>query len=353
MGWPDGYAERMKEERAQVLAEAHRAAEQNFQEELQSREQEMAQLRERLKGSQKAELILQKQRRELEERTEALELEVTRQLNEERSQIRQKALEDADEQHRLKDAEKEQQIAGLRKQIDELKRTAEQGSQQLQGEVQELDLQEQLVGRFPGDGIGPVGKGHNGADVVQRVRNASAQDCGSIIWESKRTKHWQNAWLPKLRNDQRAAGADCAVIVSEVLPEGVTTFDVVDGVWVCSRTCAIPLAIALRAGLIEVSKAQRSVEGRHEKADLAYDYLCGTEFKHHISGIVESFIAMHADLDSEKRSTLAMWKKREKQLERVVACTAGVYGDLQGIVGATLPAIEGLEPPKLELAAAS
>lgn len=343
----------IEEERNRLLAEAQQAAEDKLATELSDRDEQLAEVREKLRQSQTVELELRKRERALEDRASELELEVARTLDVERTTIRDEALRQADEQHRLKSAEKEQQIAGLRKQIDELKRKAEQGSQQLQGEVQELDIESQLADRFPLDDIDPVGKGRNGGDTLQTVRNRAGAACGSIVWESKRTKRWQDTWLAKLREDQRVARADCAVIVSDVLPDGVTTFEQIDGIWVCSRQCVVALAAALRAGLIEVSKVQRASSGRQEKAEVVYSYLCSSEFKHHVSGIVESFIAMKADLDSEIRSTKARWKKREKQLDCVVTSTAGMYGDLQGIVGTTLPTIEGLEVPALELAAAS
>jgi hypothetical protein len=341
-------ATRMREERESLFAKAQQAAEENLSEKFRSREQELADLRDRLKESQKAELELQKQRRALEDRTEALELEVARQINEQRSEIRTKALEDADDQHRLTMAEKETQIQGLLKKIDELKRKAEQGSQQTQGEVQEIALEDLLKSSFPTDSFEPVAKGVCGGDALQRVLDGTGLNCGGILWESKRTKNWNSGWLAKARDDQRAARARCVVIVSEALPEGLRTFAQIDGVWVCGWSCVVGLAAALRVGLIEVGKSKLADQGQHEKMEFVYNYLAGSEFKHRVEGVAEAFITMQADLDSEKRSMHRIWSKREKQLQRALSNMAGMYGDLQGIIGASLPVIKGLAMPCLE-----
>ncbi|MEZ6096878.1 MAG: DUF2130 domain-containing protein [Pirellulaceae bacterium] len=269
-------------------------------------------------------------------------------MDSEREQLRTQAREQFEEQHQLKDAEKEKQISDLRKQIDELKRKAEQGSQQMQGEVQELALEDLLTSTFPTDTIDPVAKGVFGGDAVQRVFDSMGLNCGSILWESKRTKNWSNGWLAKARDDQRSARAGCVVIVSEALPDGIRTFGVLDGVWVCSWSCVTGLAMALRVGLIEVGKSKLAVQGQHEKMELVYNYLAGREFQQRIEGVVEAFITMQSDLDAEKRSMQRLWSKREKQLQRALSNTAGLYGDLQGIIGASMPLIEGLESPRIE-----
>lgn len=339
--------ERMKEERVRLLAEAHQAAKQDVHEQLESREQELGKLRERLKESQKSELELQRQQRELHDRADALELEVARQLSEQRSEIRRKAMDEADEQHRLTMAEKDSQIQGLLKKIDELKRKAEQGSQQAQGEVQEIALEELLQTAFPTDSISPVAKGTHGADTLQGVLDGTGLDCGQILWESKRTKNWSNAWLAKARDDQRTARAAGVVIVSEVLPEGVRTFALIDGVWVCNWSCVVGLAAALRNGLIDVGKSRLAVQGQHDKMELVYNYLSSSEFRQRVEGVVEAFVTMQTDLESEKRSMNRIWSKREKQIQRAATNMAGMYGDLQGIIGSLLPTIEGLTAPRI------
>jgi hypothetical protein len=229
-----------------------------------------------------------------------------------------------------------------------MKRKMEQGSQQAQGEVMEIELEDVLRRAFPMDTVEPVPKGIHGGDVLQHVRDATASVCGTILWESKRTKTCSDAWLPKLRDDQRAAKAQVAVLASIELPRGLTTFDSVDGVWVTSRHCIVGLASVLRAGLIEVARTKRSLHGRQGKMEVLYNYLSSSEFRQRVEGIVEAFVTLREDLEAEKRAMKNIWAKREKQLERAVTNTAGFYGDLSGIVGATLPKIQAIELPAIE-----
>jgi hypothetical protein len=256
--------------------------------------------------------------------------------------VRDQAVKELDEQHRLKLLEKEQQVEALRRQIEDLKRSAEQGSQQAQGEVLEVALEELLKDLFRKDAIEPVPKGVRGADVIQRVFDDNGMDCGLILWESKRTRHWSKDWLPKLRDDLRAVGAARSVLVSEQLPEQVRHFGQVDGVWVVSWACVHPVAVALREGLIGAAKARRALEGQHGKMELVYNYLIGQEFFNRVSGIVEAFVTMGQDLEEEKRAFTTRWNKRARQLDRVLVNTSGLYGDLQGIIGSTLPEIKGM-----------
>jgi len=245
----------------------------------------------------------------------------------------------------LKDAEKDKVISDLRRQITDLQRRSEQGSQQLQGEVMELSLEEQLSRLFPADEITPVPKGVHGGDVVHDIHDNTIGLCGTILWESKRTKNWADGWLPKLRDDQRAAKAQLAILVSIELPEGITTFGQIDGVWICGWQYASQLAAVLRSSIIQLAAANRALEGRQDKMELLYQYLAGPEFRHRVEGIVESFVTLQTELDKERRSMERVWSRREKQLKRAVINTAGMYGDLQGIVGASLPEIEHLQLP--------
>ncbi|MDM4018170.1 DUF2130 domain-containing protein [Roseiconus lacunae] len=313
--------------------------------ELKDRDERVDELQLMLKEAQSNELELRKRERDLQSQKEQLQLEVARRLDSEREKIRAEAKDQYEEQHQLKDAEKEKQIGDLRKQIDQLKRKAEQGSQQMQGEVQELALEDLLATSFPADTIEPIAKGVRGGDALHRIFDPTGLNCGGILWESKRTKNWSNTWLAKARDDQRSARAGCVVIVSEALPEGVRTFALIDGVWVCSWACVTGLAAALRIGMIEVGKSKLAVQGQHEKMELVYNYLAGREFRQRVEGVVEAFITMQSDLNSEKRSMQRIWSKREKQLQRALNNTAGLYGDLQGIIGASMPAIEGLTFP--------
>jgi hypothetical protein len=310
--------------------------------ELKDREAALTELRAKVRQANEKELAFLKEKRELQERIQSVELEVTRRTQEELKKVREQALKEMDEQHKLKLLEKEHQVEALRRQIEDLKRSAEQGSPQMQGEVLEVALEELLKSLFPTDAIEPVAKGVRGGDVSQRVFDEGGMDCGLILWESKRTRHWSKEWLPKLRDDLRMVGASRSVIVSEQLPEHIRHFGQVDGVWIVSWACIHPVAIALREGLIAVAKSRRALEGQHSKMELVYNYLIGQEFCNRVSGIVEAFVTMRQDLDAERRVLTARWKNREKQLDRVLLSTSGLYGDLQGIIGRTLPEIKGM-----------
>lgn len=344
----DQIREGVEAEKSAVLSKAREAAERKFSVEIQDRNSQLEELTTKLKESQQHELKLRERERKLEAEKQELKLAAAREVDAQRENIRLEAFKQSAEEHRMKDAEHQKMVADLKKQIDDLKRKAEQGSQQAQGEVQELALEELLETTFPADVIEPVGKGINGGDAQQRVLCGSGIECGSILWESKRTKNWSKGWLPKLRDDQRAARATCAVIVTQTLPEGVDNFALIDGVWVCSWSCVKGLAMALRVGLIEANKNRLATAGRAEKMELVYNYLSGKDFQRCVEGIVEAFVTMQADLDKEKRSMQTIWKRRQKQIDRAIGSTAGLYGDLQGIFGASLPRVEGLALPCIE-----
>lgn len=351
----DAVEARLKDERESIARQEAKRARRAMEDELAGKSKELSELKtlleqknEKLASAQKAQAELLKKERELEDAKREMELTIQKRLGEELDKEREKAKKDADEEHRLKLAEKEKQIADLQRNIEEWKRKAEQGSQQLQGEVQELDLEQLLAHKFPIDSIEPVAKGVRGADVLQRVRDGTAQECGSILWESKRAKNWNENWLAKLRSDQRDANADIAIIVSETLPEGLTTFESRDGVIIVARQCVLPVAMLVRQQVIEVSSARQTGEGQKTKMELLYEYLMGPQFRHRVEAIVEAFTTMRNDLESEKRSVQRQWAKREKQIEIVTQSTVGMWGDLQGIAGKTLQEIDGLEVPLLE-----
>jgi hypothetical protein len=336
-------ARRLSEEKPQLLKHAEVKAKESLAVEFEDMQNELADTKRKLDDSHKAELQFRKDRRELEAKTQELELAVSRQLDSERETIRQTAKQEAVEENRLREAERDKIVTDLRHQIAELKRKSEQGIPQAQGEVMELHLEEILRRHFPTDTIEPVPVSYHGGDVLQRVHDSTGQECGIILWEAKRTKSWNDCWLPKLRDDQRAAKAHVAVLASTELPKGLTTFDCMDGVWVTSRGCLIGVAAALRAGLIEVARSKRTLDGKQTKVELLYNYFSGPEFCHRIQGIVEAFITMKDDVESEKRSMHRIWAKREKQLDRALVNTAGLYGDLGGLLGDNLPQIANLE----------
>ncbi len=301
-----------------------------------------------LKEAQKQELELRKRQRELEEKEEKLELELSRKIDAERQKIIQKTSKEFEETNRLKNAEKDKQLDDMKRQIDELKRKAEQGSQQMQGEVLELELEESLKEEFPFDVIEPVAKGVKGGDIIQTVKTQSGRICGKILWETKRTKNWSESWIQKLKDDQRDAKADLAILASESLPKGLQHFRLISGVWVTDILSAVSLALALRVVLIQVARERVTQVGKKEKMELAYNYLTGQEFRNRVEAIVESFTTMKVDLEAERRAMLKIWAKREKQIERVISNAAGMHGDLQEIAGSSLPAIKMLELPNDE-----
>lgn len=347
-------AARLSTEQKRIAKEADERARQQLALELQekdlalkSTEQQLTAAAQKLKAAGEAELQLRRQQRELEEQREQLELTVTRRLDEERAKAIETGQRMAAEQLQLKIDEAEKRNRDLVKQLEEAQRKAAQGSQQLQGEVLELSLESSLRTQFPSDEISPVAKGVDGADVVQAVLDRGGNNCGEILWESKRTKNWSDSWLPKLRDDQRAAKAQLAVLVTTALPKDCTTFKYMDGVWVTSMSCALSLASALRTLMIQVAAAKRTHDGRNEKSDQLFGYITGPEFRHRFEGVMESLFSMRGDLEQEQRAMQRIWAKRDKQIERGIEQAALLHGNLEGILGVALPASKALELPGL------
>ena len=348
-------SEKLKAERKTIATEEAKKAKVLLGAELDQKAQELTELQEVLKQrdeklaeAQKAQAELIRKQRELDDAKREMDLTIEKRVQESLATTREQAKKEAEDGLKLKVLEKEQTIASMQKQIEELKRRAEQGSQQLQGEVQELELETILRAKFPRDAVEPVPKGEYGGDFLHRVFGNLPHCCGTILWESKRTKNWSDGWLAKLREDQRAAKADFAVIVSQVLPKDVESFDLVDGVWVtCPRTF-IPVAVALRQSLLELSLARQAGEGQQTKMEMIYQYLTGPKFRHRVQAIVEKFADMQEDLDKERKMMTKLWAKRQEQIRCVIESTAGMYGDMQGIAGKTLQEIEGLDVKLLE-----
>jgi hypothetical protein len=220
--------------------------------------------------------------------------------------------------------------------------------QQLQGEVQEMELEALLAMKFPSDLVEPVPKGEFGGDILHKVLSPSGQQCGTLIWESKRTKNWSDNWLTKLRNDQRAARADFAILVSRALPKDVVAFDFIEGVWVVEPRCATAVAVAMRQSLIEIATMRQRKLGQSTKMGMVYEYLTGPRFCALVESIVEKFTEMEQDLAKERRTMTRLWAKREEQIRGVIESTAGMYGDLKGIAGKSLNEIEGLQMTMLQ-----
>jgi hypothetical protein len=335
-----------------VEAAKEAAAKQATEEARKAAQRDVALLREELKEAkarsdkaEQAEIAARKAKQEAEDAKRRTELEVARRLDEERSKVRDAAIEERDREHRLALADKDKLLGDLRKQIEEIRRTGSAGSQQLAGDVLELDLTQVLGAAFPNDQFERVTKGQSGGDVIQRVLTPSGAVAGTILWESKRTKAWQEAWLGKLRDDQRNAKADIAVIASETLPSGIAAFGPRDGVWVTGLATVVPVAAALRFVLIEASRARLALAAADTTKDSAYTYLTGKDFLARVNRIVEAYVEMSDDLAKEKRSMVKQWNARAKQLDRILSGIGGLYGDLRGIFGPSLPDVEQLALP--------
>ena len=343
-------------ERTRIIDEETKKAKKAVSSDLAQKEKDLAELQaviennqEKLAEAQSAQANIIKKERELDDARREIELTVEKGIRDKLIETRERAKREAEESLKLNIAEKDQTISSMQSKIEDLIKKADQGSQQLQGEVQELELEENLRREFSLDVIEPVPKGEFGGDVVQRVVSVSGQPCGMILWESKRTKNWSDGWLPKLREDQRAAKADIAVIVSQSLPKGLDTFQTIDGVCVTHPRLVLPVATLLRQSLIDVAQSRQAIQGQQAKTEMVYDYLTSSRFRQRIEAIVEAFSTMQTDLEREKKVITKQWAKRDEQINRVMKSTVGMYGDLQGIAGKSLQEIESLEMQLLEV----
>ena len=349
------FQQRIKEERSRIAQEELQKAQTATANELNTKNRDLKELQELLRSreaklaeAQQAQAELIKKQRALDDEKRELDLTIEKRVQSGLSEIRHAAKREAEDSAKLRLAERDQTISSMQQKIEELKQKAEQGSQQLQGEVQELELENMLRSKFPFDAIDPVPKGEFGGDALQRVNSQSGMPCGTILWESKRTLRWSDGWLAKLREDQRTAKAEVCVLVSQALPKGVETFDLIEGVWVTSPRAALPVATMLRQGLLQVTQTRALSQGQQTKKEMVYDYLTGARFKQRVEAIVEAFSSMQEDLDKERKAITKQWSKRQEQIERVMNATVGMYGDLQGIAGKSLQEIEGLEFSSLD-----
>jgi hypothetical protein len=341
------YDRQLEQEVERARKEAARSAEKKASRDLSALQEQLEAQAKDLERARQTELAMRKRERELERQREELELTVARTLDEERARLVSEAQARLAEQHRLKDAEKERQLADMRRQIEDLKRKADQGSQQLQGEAGEAELEMALRAAFPLDEIEPVAQGVRGADIHQTVVDQRGARCGAILWECKNARHWSDGWIAKLKDDQRALRADVSVLVTASLPKGCSRFALIDGVLLADFACAAPLASIVRSHLLQLAAARSAAMTKGEKLELLYRYLSGVEFRQRVEAIVDAFERMRDDLDQERRAAERQWAKREKQVDAVTFNIAGKYGDLQGLVPA-LPPIERLELPAAE-----
>lgn len=290
-----------------------------------------------------SQIKLEQIQRELQEKEQDLQLKFERQLSQQRRELEEVIAKRESEQHLLKLADKDKQLEDMRKQVNELKRKAEQGSMQLQGEVQELVMEEKLRQLFPQDEIKEVPKGLNGGDALHLVKDEQGNVCDTILYESKRTKSFSQAWLQKLREDQQRVGAKVAILVTEVLPGGVNAFGWQDGILICSFHALPAVAILTRDKVVALSQLKWAHTNQDSKMALLYNYLTSDDFKMHLEEIIRTFDVLREQLDREKRAFVKQWKEREALLERVINNTAGMYGKLKGIAGAAIPSVPALD----------
>jgi hypothetical protein len=343
------YEAKVDRERARAEKDAAKRAEKAAAQQLTGLKQQLAEQAKDLDDARRIELTLRKRERELERRQADLEVTIERTLAEERARLIADTQERIAEQHRLKDAEKERQLAEMRRQIEDLKRRADQSSQQLQGEAGEAELEAALRQAFPADDITGIAQGIRGADLHQIVVDNRGGKRGSILWECKNARNWSEAWIAKLKADQRSLRADVAILVTAALPKDCRRFAMIDGVLVTDFACAVHLAAVVRAHLLELAHVRGAAIQQHGTLELLHRYLSGVEFRQRVEAIVEHFSRMREDLEQERRTAERSWARRAKQIEAVTFHVAGFYGDLQGLVPA-LPAIASLELPGADAA---
>ncbi len=300
-------------------------------------------IQEKLEQSRQKELESIKKQTELEDKIKSQEIKTARKIQEERKLILEKMENDLKSKYELQIQDMQKKLEDTQKAVREAERKAHQGSMQTQGEVLELSVEEMLKSAFPLDKIEPVPKGINGADIIQTVYGSSGRPAGKIAWEMKRTKNWTEEWVQKLKDDSRAIKADISVLISDAMPKDIQNFGSYNGIWVCNYSIVNGVASIMRNQLIAVASAITAETGKDQKMEAIYAYLTSNTFAQKIQALVETFDQMKTSLDTEKRAMTKIWSTRETQILRLTENTAKMYGEIQGIAGAALPAIEILE----------
>lgn len=336
-----------KQELEKLALDADKKAEKRIKEEvelkLKNSHIELEEAKEKGEKLQEDLLSQMKAFRKLQDEQAQKEIEMEKRLQAERSKISEELSKTLKEKSDLETAELKKQLEDTKKALEDAQRKAAQKSQQLQGEVLELELENLLKTSFPQDDITPVGKGITGADIKHTVKSPKGFACGTILWESKRTKSWDDKWVTKLKTDLRSEKALLAVIVSTVLPKEVNGFGVIEGVWVSSYELILPLATILRKNLLDVGYQKAISANKGGKAESLYNYVTSHEFQQQIESVVESYREMLTQITKERASFEKSWKARESQAHRVLVSTANIVGSMQGIVGTSLPPIKGLD----------
>ena len=339
---------KVKEEKALLEVKLKAKLEQEKGEEFKLLEKELNEQSEKLKELSRSKAEISKLIREKSELKEAIEAEAQKSLNQQLIEEKEKIRKIEHEKNELALRELQKQLDDQKKLTEEMKRKQEQGSMQMQGEVQELAIEDWLTTNFPLDTIEEIKKGARGGDCIQVVHTRNRQNCGTIYYESKRTKDFQPSWIEKFKNDIREKGADIGVLVTEAMPSDMERMGLKEGIWICTYEEFKALSLALRESIILVSNASIAQENKGDKMHLLYDYLTSKTFTMQVEAIVEGFTQMKIDLDSEKRAMQRIWKQREKQIEKVITNTIDMYGSVKGIAGSAIPEVKALELPTFE-----
>lgn len=335
------YKIRLDEEKSKfaktMQPEIEKKIKESMEFEMKNKNNELEETKKQNKNLQEQLLDLNKLLRQIKSEGEEKRIEMEKKLTAAEDKIREEEKKKADEEYKLKILEKDRKLEDALKMVDEYKRKFEQGSQQIQGDVMERELKNTIASEFPYDEVSDVPTGIRGADIVQRVKNNQGRDCGIILWESKRTKNWTEGWIAKLKEDQRTIKAEAAIIVSQVMPEGVKNFGLRDGIWVSNYQSIVGAAYALRNHLIEMSSIKAANRGKEDKKEILWNYLNGTEFQQRMEAIADVYNQMQDELEIEKRWFAKKWAKQEKNIRQVIDSISGMDGDLKSITGKSLP----------------
>ncbi|OFY48846.1 MAG: Caldesmon [Bacteroidetes bacterium GWF2_41_31] len=338
---------KIKEERKLLEIKLKAKMQEEQADQIRDLQKELDEKSEKVKELNKSKMEIARLQREKAELADSINAEAQITLNKKLIEEKEKIRKSEQDRNEMAIKELHKQLDDQKRLTEEMKRKQEQGSMQMQGEVQELAIEEWLAGKFPLDSIEEIKKGVRGGDCIQTVNTRTRQNCGTIYYESKRTKDFQPGWIEKFKNDIRERGANLAVLVTEAMPQGMDRMGLKDGIWICTYEEFKGLCVVLRETIIQISDAIGSQENKGEKMHMLYDYLTSNEFKLQIEGIVEGFTLMKLDLESEKRSITGHWKKREKQIEKVLLNTNFMYNSIRGIAGTAIQPIKALEMPEV------
>lgn len=338
----------LKDEKKQLEEKLRLKLAEEQSEQITAYQKELQEKSDQIKELNRTKAEIEKLKREKEELKEAVEAEAQRKINEQISVEKEKIRKSEEERNELRFKELQKQLEDQKKLTEEMKRKQEQGSMQMQGEVQELAIEEWLANNFPLDSIQEIKKGARGGDCIQVVNTRSKQNCGSIYYESKRTKDFQPSWIEKFKNDIRDQGANIGVLVTDAMPSDMDRLGMKDGIWICSYEEFKGLCFVLRESIIQISNVVSTQENKGDKMSMLYDFLTSNEFRLQIEAIVEGFTQMQSDLETEKRSIMGHWKKREKQIQKVLLNTNYMYSSIRGIAGNAIQPVQALELPETD-----